>query len=79
MQTEALPQTLLKNKSYDVQNMVSALQGLNNKVAALATQATAAAKPARSGVGCLKRCARHRTRPSAGISQVTDRTAVRNS
>src|SRR6476660_2560776 len=46
MQSEALPQTLLKNKSYDVQNMVSALQGLNSKVAALATQATAAAKPA---------------------------------
>ncbi|MFC8411347.1 flagellar filament capping protein FliD [Arthrobacter sp. NPDC057259] len=46
MQTEALPQTLLKNKSYDVQNMVSALQGLNSKVAALATQATAVAKPA---------------------------------
>ena len=46
MQSEALPQTQLKNKSYDVQNMVSALQGLNTKVAALATQATAAAKPA---------------------------------
>ena len=40
-----LPQTLLKNKSYDIQSMVSALQGLNGKVAALATQATAAAKP----------------------------------
>jgi flagellar hook-associated protein 2 len=46
MQSEALPQTLLKNKSYDVQTMVSALQGLNSKVAALATQATAAAQPA---------------------------------
>ena len=45
MQSEALPQTLLKNKSYDIQSMVSALQGLNGKVAALATQATAAAKP----------------------------------
>ncbi|WP_346960060.1 flagellar filament capping protein FliD [uncultured Arthrobacter sp.] len=45
MQSEALPQTLLKNKSYDLQSMVSALQGLNSKVAALATQATAAAKP----------------------------------
>ncbi|MDJ0353361.1 flagellar filament capping protein FliD [Pseudarthrobacter sp. PH31-O2] len=45
MQSEALPQTLLKNKSYDLQSMVSALQGLNGKVAALATQATAAAKP----------------------------------
>jgi flagellar hook-associated protein 2 len=45
MQSEALPQTLLKNKSYDVQSMVTALQGLNSKVAALATQATAAAKP----------------------------------
>ncbi len=45
MQSEALPQTLLKNKSSDIQSMVSALQGLNGKVAALATQATAAAKP----------------------------------
>jgi flagellar hook-associated protein 2 len=45
MQSEALPQTLLKNKSADIQTMVSALQGLNGKVAALATQATAAAKP----------------------------------
>ncbi|WP_445155255.1 flagellar filament capping protein FliD [Arthrobacter sp. Hor0625] len=45
MQSEALPQTLLKNKSYDLQSMVSALQGLNGKVATLATQATAAAKP----------------------------------
>ncbi|KRE76336.1 flagellar filament capping protein FliD [Arthrobacter sp. Soil763] len=45
MQSEALPQTLLKNKSYDLQSMVSALQGLNSKVAALATQATAEAIP----------------------------------
>ncbi|MFF2246511.1 flagellar filament capping protein FliD [Arthrobacter sp. NPDC058130] len=45
MQVEAIPQTLLKNKSSDIQSMVSALQGLNSKVAALATLATAAAKP----------------------------------
>ena len=45
MQVEAIPQTLLKYKSQDLQSMVSALQGLNSKVAALATQATAAAKP----------------------------------
>ena len=45
MQVEAVPQTLLKYKSQDLQSMVSALQGLNSKVAALATQATAAAKP----------------------------------
>ncbi len=45
MQVDAIPQTLLKNKSSDIQSMVSALQGLNTKVAALATQATAAAKP----------------------------------
>ncbi len=45
MQAEAIPQTLLKSKSFDLQSMVSALQGLNSKVAALATQATAAAKP----------------------------------
>lgn len=45
MQVDAIPQTLLKNKSSDIQSMVSALQGLNSKVAALATQATAAAKP----------------------------------
>jgi flagellar hook-associated protein 2 len=45
MQVETIPQTLLKNKSADIQTMVSALQGLNGKVAALAAQATAAAKP----------------------------------
>ena len=45
MQVDAIPQALLKNKSSDIQSMVSALQGLNSKVAALATQATAAAKP----------------------------------
>ncbi|RAX16972.1 flagellar hook-associated protein [Pseudarthrobacter sp. AG30] len=45
MQVEAIPQTQLKNKSADIQSMVSALQGLNSKVAALATQASAAAKP----------------------------------
>ncbi|MET4094886.1 flagellar filament capping protein FliD [Arthrobacter sp. UYCu712] len=45
MQVEAIPQTQLKNKSYEIQSMVSALQGLNSKVAALASQATAAAKP----------------------------------
>jgi len=45
MQVEAIPQTLLKYKSQDLQSMVSALQGLNSKVAALATQAAAAAKP----------------------------------
>lgn len=45
MQVETIPQTLLKYKSQDLQSMVSALQGLNSKVAALATQATAAAKP----------------------------------
>lgn len=44
MQVEAIPQTQLKNKSANVQSMVSALQGLNSKVAALATQATAVAK-----------------------------------
>ncbi|BCW65829.1 flagellar hook-associated protein 2 [Arthrobacter sp. NicSoilB4] len=45
MQVEAVPQTLLKYKSQDLQSMVSALQGLNSRVAALATQSTAAAKP----------------------------------
>ncbi|MET1153148.1 flagellar filament capping protein FliD [Arthrobacter sp.] len=45
MQSEALPQTQLKYKSEDIQSVVSALQGLNGKVAALATQGTAAAKP----------------------------------
>jgi flagellar hook-associated protein 2 len=45
MQVEAIPQTQLKNKSYEIQTMVSALQGLNSKVAALAGQATTAGKP----------------------------------
>ena len=45
MQVEAIPQVLLKNQSSSVQSMISALQGLNGKVAALATVATAAGKP----------------------------------
>ncbi|MGO4492169.1 flagellar filament capping protein FliD, partial [Arthrobacter sp. 2YAF22_2] len=45
MQVEAIPQTLLKNQSSSVQSMISALQGLNSKVASLATVATAAGKP----------------------------------
>lgn len=45
MQVEAIPQSLFKYKSAEIQSMVSALQGLNSKVAALATQATAASKP----------------------------------
>ena len=44
MQVEAIPQTQLKSKSAGIQSMVSALQGLNSKVAALATQANAASK-----------------------------------
>ena len=52
MQVDAIPQTLLKNKSSDIQSMVSALQGLNTKVAALATQATAAAKPGALDLYC---------------------------
>jgi flagellar hook-associated protein 2 len=44
MQVEAIPQTQLKNKSADIQSMVSALQALNTRVAALATQATATGK-----------------------------------
>ncbi|MCU1545247.1 MAG: flagellar hook-associated protein, partial [Homoserinimonas sp.] len=45
MQLEAIPQTLLKKKASTTQIMITALQGLNTKVAALATLATAAAKP----------------------------------
>jgi flagellar hook-associated protein 2 len=44
MQVEAIPQTQLKSKSAGIQSMVSALQGLNSKVAALATQAIATSK-----------------------------------
>lgn len=39
MQIEAVPQTLLKNKVTATQSMVTALQGLNSKVADLATLA----------------------------------------
>ena len=39
MQVEAVPQTLLKNKVTATQSMVTALQGLNSKVADLATLA----------------------------------------
>ncbi len=45
LQVEAIPQTQMKTKSAGIQSFISALQGLNTKVAALATQATALAKP----------------------------------
>lgn len=45
MQVEAVPQTLLKNKATTTQSMVTALQGLNSKVADLATLAGKTAKP----------------------------------
>jgi flagellar hook-associated protein 2 len=44
MQVEAMPQTLLKTKSSDASKLVTALQSLNTKVAALATKAQEAAK-----------------------------------
>ncbi|KGM12303.1 acyl-CoA desaturase [Cellulomonas carbonis T26] len=46
MQVEAMPQTMLKQKSSSTQSLVTALQGLNTKVASLAEAATKAAKPA---------------------------------
>ncbi|GAA1442129.1 flagellar filament capping protein FliD [Leifsonia poae] len=46
MQAEAIPQTLLKNKVTDSTTYITAMQALNTKVAALATAATAASKPA---------------------------------
>lgn len=46
MQVEAAPQTLLKSKLTSTKSVVSALQGLNTKVASLAEAATKAAKPA---------------------------------
>ncbi|MDT0165151.1 flagellar filament capping protein FliD [Actinotalea sp. AC32] len=46
MQVEAMPQTMLKQKSSSTQTLVTALQGLNTKVASLAESATKAAKPA---------------------------------
>ncbi|CAM3105811.1 Flagellar hook-associated protein 2 [Arthrobacter ulcerisalmonis] len=45
LQVEAIPQTQLKTKSAGIQTFISALQGLNTKVASLATQASALAKP----------------------------------
>jgi flagellar hook-associated protein 2 len=44
MQIEGVPQTLLKNKVSATQNFVTALQGLNSKVADLATLAGTTAK-----------------------------------
>lgn len=44
MQVEAMPQTLLKSKQSTTQAFLSALQGLNTRVASLGTAATAAAK-----------------------------------
>jgi flagellar hook-associated protein 2 len=45
MQIEGVPQTLLKNKVSASQTFISALRGLNTKVAALADLATKTAKP----------------------------------
>ena len=47
MQVDAVPQTLLKNKVTATQSMVTALQGLNSKVADLATLAGKTGRPAR--------------------------------
>lgn len=44
IQVEAGPQTLLKQKSTQTQNLVSALQGLNTRIASLADVAAKAAK-----------------------------------
>lgn len=44
MQSEAVPQTILKNKATVGQTLVTALQGLNTKIADLATLATSTAK-----------------------------------
>lgn len=45
MSIEAVPQTLLKNKVSEAQALVTALQGLNSKVASLADLAGKTAKP----------------------------------
>lgn len=45
MQVEAMPQTMLKQKSSSAQSLVSALQGLNTKVASLAAAAKTASTP----------------------------------
>ena len=45
MQSEAVPQTILKNKATAGQALVTALQSLNTRVADLGTQAAATAKP----------------------------------
>jgi flagellar hook-associated protein 2 len=45
MQVEGVPQTLLKNKVTAAQSYISALQGLNTKVAALSDLAIKTAKP----------------------------------
>ncbi|GAA0963672.1 flagellar filament capping protein FliD [Frigoribacterium faeni] len=44
MQSEAVPQTILKNKATAGQTLVAALQGLNSRIADLATLATSTAK-----------------------------------
>lgn len=44
MQVEAMPQTLLKQKSTQTQDLVTALQGLNTRVASLADAAAKAAE-----------------------------------
>jgi flagellar hook-associated protein 2 len=46
MKLEAVPQTLLKNKVSDTQSFITALQGLNTKIASLADLATTTSKSA---------------------------------
>ncbi|SFN41812.1 flagellar filament capping protein FliD [Mycetocola miduiensis] len=45
MQLEAIPQSLLKTKVAGTQSVITALQSLNSKIAALGTLATTASKP----------------------------------
>ena len=65
MQAEAVPQTLLKNKVTGAQSVVTALQGLNSKVADLATLA---GKTAPAGALDVYRAASNSSTASATVA-----------
>jgi len=72
MASEAVPQTLLKNKATAGQSLVSALQGLNTRIADLATLAGGTAKPASLSLFTA-------TSSSAAVTATTTSSAVSGS
>ncbi|WNB85249.1 flagellar filament capping protein FliD [Cellulomonas sp. ATA003] len=74
MQVEAMPQTLLKSKVSTTQSFISALQGLNTKVASLGDAAKAAAKAESWGAATASSSAKSVTataKAGAGVSSLS--------